>query len=297
MPIRHVTLIPLLAVFKILLLTGAHVAEGKQQDFAQIRDHALLADATYKDKASIDDASTRQGYVLDHHGTLPDIEVSYFLATDNAAKKHIIAVRGTANIDNALVDVKFKLRLDDRTNVRLHRGFVHAATGIYQDVREHLEQDYEISTTGHSLGGAVAMILAMYLDTDQYSVGQVITFGQPKVTTISGARKYKHLKIVRVVTPNDVVPLVPPLAPTDSFGLSIYWHLGTEVILLSGKKYSILEGRHSMLRATAIPVERPSPENIQHHRMLFYLERLEAKIDDAMLVPHKGTNLDIFDFE
>ena len=66
---------------------------------------------------------------------------------------------------------------------------------------------------GHSLGGAVASILAINLDIDGYKVGGVTTFGQPKFTDKVGMEKYKHIPITRVVNEKDVVPLVRTSRP------------------------------------------------------------------------------------
>ena len=78
--------------------------------------------------------------------------------------------------------------------IRLHQGFAQAAESLYLAIRPHLNKNYKITTTGHSLGGAVALILAMYLDKDHYLLDKVVTFGQPKVTNVTGAQHYRHLK-------------------------------------------------------------------------------------------------------
>ncbi len=68
-----------------------------------------------------------------------------------------------------------------------------------------------VSLTGHSLGGAEAVILAMYLKTEGWKVSRVVTFGQPKVTDADGSKRFRDLPVLRVVNANDSVPLVPPL--------------------------------------------------------------------------------------
>ena len=83
-----------------------------------------------------------------------------------------------------MVDILLKLRVDKKTGIPLHEGFSFAARQVYADLKPLLKTDYRIRTTGHSLGGAVALILAMYLDVDQFDIDHVITFGQPKVTNL-----------------------------------------------------------------------------------------------------------------
>ena len=63
----------------------------------------------------------------------------------------------------------------------------------------------QVLFTGHSLGGALAVVAAA---RSKY-VGEVYTYGQPRV----GNRKYSKQvksKVYRFVNNNDVVPRVPP---------------------------------------------------------------------------------------
>ena len=143
------------------------------------------------------------------------------------------------------------------------------------------------------MGGAVALVLAMYLDNDDFKIGEVITFGQPKVTNINGANKYQHLNITRIVTPKDLVPLVPLIDPLDINDLDIYWHVGKEIILLPGTTYAILEGIYSMLRAVKFTQQALSEDNLKHHQMNQYLMMLNKKIPTSKLVPFKN-NLNLF---
>ena len=122
-----------------------------------------------------------------------------------------------------------------------------AADLIYKNIKNDLIKSYRINTTGHSLGGATALILAMYIHTDGLHAGKVVTFGQPKVTNIAGSKKYGHLDVTRVVMPKDMVPLVPPLDPMDLANMDIYWHSGTEVVLRDSNTYSLLKGIDSMM--------------------------------------------------
>ncbi|MDA3868897.1 MAG: lipase family protein, partial [Gammaproteobacteria bacterium] len=224
-------------------------------------------------------------YRLSHYSNIPEIEVSYFLVTDDVAKTQIIAVRGTSNVENAMVNAALKLTLDRHLGIRLHNGFSQSARAIYAEIKPLLKTDHVISVTGHSLGGAVALILAMHLDVDDFTVGKVITFGQPKVTNIAGTNAFKHLDVIRVVTPKDLVPLVPPFDPMDLYDLDIYWHSGRELILLADSTYALLEGVNSLLRATRFTQELLNDKNLQDHQMPLYMLLLDKKIPAASLVP------------
>ncbi|MCW9013467.1 MAG: lipase family protein [Gammaproteobacteria bacterium] len=256
-------------------------------DFIAIQQYAEFSNAAYQAKAEIQQQRFSKNYSFTHYSKIPAIEISYFLQTDNIAKTQIIAVRGTSNIENAIVDVALKLTPDKHTGIRLHNGFSRAAQAIYAEIKPQLKTDYMISTTGHSLGGAVALILAMYLDVDNYQTGPVITFGQPKVTNVAGANKFQHLKVFRVVMPKDLVPLVPPLDPVDINDIDIYWHLGKEIVLLEANTYALLEGVSSMMRATRFTQQPLNESNLKDHQMSLYMNMLDKKIPAAKRVSFK----------
>jgi len=267
--------------------------EPESVNFTEIHKQAIFANAAYQPKDTVRDLVEASNYRLTLYHTIPDIQISFFLATNELNKTQIISVRGTSNIENALVDISLKLMVDKNTGVRLHEGFSFAAKKVYAELKPLLQPDYKIKVTGHSLGGAVALILGMYLDAYQFDIEQVITFGQPKVTNISGANNIHHINVIRVVTPFDLVPLVPPFDPLDISNLDVYWHAGKEVILLADTQYAILEGTDSMLRATRFTQKPLTEDNLNNHQMPLYLERIKAKTKSSKLVPYQ-TDLNLF---
>ncbi|MBT8434908.1 MAG: lipase family protein [Gammaproteobacteria bacterium] len=280
-----------------LTLLGAIPAlsanEPESVNFKEIHQQAIFANAAYQPEGTVRELVEAGNYSLTLYRTIPDIQISFFLATNELTKTQIISVRGTSNIENAMVDISLKLRVDENTGVRLHEGFSLAAKQVYKELKPLLKPDYKISVTGHSLGGAVALILGMYLDANQFDIEQVITFGQPKVTNISGANKLQHINVIRVVTPFDLVPLVPPFDPLDLSNLDVYWHAGKEVILLSETQYAILQGTDSMLRATKFTQKPLTKDNLNNHQMPLYLESIKAKTRSSKLVPYK-TDFNLF---
>ena len=294
MPIQYLLKCTNITLFLLVILTTGKAFSTTESspnsiNFSVIKEYAGFSNATYKTETQIREFSSLKKYTLTHYSNIPEIEISYFLATNDTAKTQIIAVRGTSNIENAIVDIALKLTPDKLAGVRIHNGFSQAAQAIYKEIKPQLKTDYVISTTGHSLGGAVALILAMYLDIDKFNIGQVITFGQPKVTNIGGANKFQGLNIIRVVTPKDLVPLVPPLDPVDINNIDIYWHLGKEVLLLPENTYAILEGMSSMLRATRFTQEPLNENNLANHQMSLYLQLIDKKITHSKQVPFKNS--------
>ena len=283
-------------VFALILASisaALPASETDSVDFIQIQKQAGFASAAYQPEDKIRAFLESQDYLLTLYQTDPEIQVAFFLATDRQTKTQVVSVRGTSNVENAMVDIALKLKVDQDTGIKLHQGFARAAKQVYAELKPLLEVDHKIYTTGHSLGGAVALILAMYLDSDGYKIEQVITFGQPKVTNIAGASKTGHIDIIRVVTALDIVPLVPPFDPLDINSLDVYWHVGKEVILLTDNQYAILQGVDSMLRATRFTQQPFNQNNIQNHSMSVYLGMLGAQTKDFRQVPYK-VDLNLF---
>ena len=283
-------------IFSIALLCLSTTLSASGQasvNFVEIREMAKFANAAYATESNIVQLVDSSDYKLQQYHTIPDVQIAYFLVFNDITRTQIISIRGTANIENAMVNISVKLKPDADIGVPLHAGFAYAAKQVYTELKPLLKPGHKIRLTGHSLGGAVALILAMYLEENQFDVDQVVTFGQPKVTNMAGADKVQHLDIIRVVTPHDLVPLMPLFDPLDINNLDIFWHAGREVVLLEESSYAILEGTSSMLRATKFTQKPLSPENLEDHQMSVYLKLVEARIASSKLVPYK-TNLNLF---
>jgi len=279
----------------VLPLTLASLCQSAfaAQDFVQIKNQAQLANDTYLITDNLTNILKQQGQTLVHQNTIAGSQVSYFLSTKG--NMQTIAIRGTANVENVMLDLDVELQQDIKLNILLHKGFSSGAAAIYQDVKPHLIAEQPIHITGHSLGGAISVVLAMYLKQDNYLVPQIITFGQPKVTNVAGAKQYADLPLIRIVTPKDIVPLVPPLSPLQIKNMDIYWHIGEEVILMANQKYAQTNGLKSMLRATKFTSAIPSEQNLIAHNMGTYLDLIDLLIKSAEEVPYK-TELNMFGF-
>ena len=255
-------------------------------NFDNIKENALLSAAAYRtlDNASAVIAGT--DYKLVHQATLEESGVSYFLARNSA--RQVLSFRGTSNLENVLVDLKVSLMLDSKFGIQLHRGFAETSSSVLKYLTPSLDKSIPIIITGHSLGGAVAVIVALYLQQEGYDVQQVVTFGQPKVTNVGGAASFNDLPLLRVVTVKDIIPLVPPISPLQLQDMDIYWHVGEEIILLPGQEYSSIRGIKSMLRATTFTSSLPDESNIKAHQMATYLDLINQNIPRSKEVPFKS---------
>ena len=248
------------------------------EDFSRWLAAARIAQVSYQSEAEIKAELARQDYELRRFQQIPGYSVAYIYAVNEKSRQALITVRGTSNVENAVVDAAFVLVPDKITGVDIHQGFLLSARDIYLQLKPEIDPTYTVNTIGHSLGGAAALILAMMYDAQGYQVGRVITFGQPKVTNISGSRKFGHLDVTRLVTPKDIVPLVPPMDPMDMMNFSIFWHQGTEVLLYADHRYSVLSGMNSMMRAADFLNDVPSQKHVSDHFMTTYIRYLENKV-------------------
>lgn len=164
-------------------------------------------------------------------------KIKYIVLTDDRTKTYYISIRGTTNSHNALQDIQFFKDKSFRLGINIHTGFHRTSEIIADDLLSSLDKTYSIKITGHSLGGAVAVVVAWYLDYSGYTIDECITFGQPKVTDTIGSRKMRgKIPLTRVVNETDVVSLVPP-AGTH---MNRYSHLGDIIKLLDDGHYCML---------------------------------------------------------
>ena len=129
----------------------------------------------------------------------------------------IIVIRGTANEGNVLSDIDVRLVDDARTGIKLHKGFRDASTTIMQILDESYTVEHTVHVTGHSLGGAVAQIIGMWLHKRGNNV-QIFSYGSPKVSyQVMSSGQPTHWRVVRR---SDPIPFTPPW-PYSHTGLFI----------------------------------------------------------------------------
>jgi|TARA_R110000822_G_scaffold104258_2_gene231074 triacylglycerol lipase len=161
-------------------------------------------------------------------------EIRYIVLTDDSTKSHYVAIRGTSNSHNAMQDINFLKDKSKRLGINIHTGFHRTSEMIADDLLSRLDKAYKVCVTGHSLGGADAVIVSWYLDYANFNVEECVTFGQPKVTDSHGIRTMRDkIKLTRVVNETDVVPLVPPTGTHRHR----YAHSGTLIKLLDQGKF------------------------------------------------------------
>ncbi len=143
-------------------------------------------------------------------------------ASEGAEPMLILALRGT---EAELADVKADLKANLITvsgEQKVHRGFYDAFNAVKSDIEDDLAKHpgAPIYVTGHSLGGALAILATRYLASD--SLGACYTFGGPRVGNSLFADDIKT-PIYRIVNAADGVPRVPPAWGVDVFLAVLKW--------------------------------------------------------------------------
>ncbi len=132
-----------------------------------------------------------------------------FLAIREQDKMAVLAFRGTEKTSwydiKADIDARFYM---DSEGTMIHNGFYLAFQSVEQEIRDKVLpfKGYALYVTGHSLGGALALIATRALNSDNLS--SCYTFGSPKVGNVEFADIIKP-PIYRVVNSFDPVPCLP----------------------------------------------------------------------------------------
>ena len=148
------------------------------------------------------------------------------LAVNHGEREIVLAFRGTeASLTDFWTDLRF-WKKGERSSFRLHSGFSTGLEPVWrtekygrQGVSEALLElqreypDYDLYFTGHSLGGALALVAAYRSLDEGLRVSAVYTFGGPRVFNRALATHMRtRMRILRVVNSVDVVPRVPLVA-------------------------------------------------------------------------------------
>lgn len=179
--------------------------------------------------------------ITPYQSTKDKVESNFMIATNPHANMGIIAFRGSHSLGDWKQDFTFdqinfggttpeefetiaKSKAGDKNTPKVHRGFNNYVTAalalksdidgdkITDDIVEKLKTtpDFRLLITGHSLGGAAAILYgerlaAMGVNKEQIPV---IVFGAPNVGNKAFAEKYGNaIDLLRVETTMDPVPM------------------------------------------------------------------------------------------
>ncbi len=205
---------------------------------------AAASNLAYEEEAAVRPVVGSWGYTAFRwvQGKRHDIDTQGYVCAGPRAI--LVAFRGTEKPRDWLTNLEFATVPGPAS--RVHRGFWEALVAAdlkpsppMDQVREALAQMSKRSepvwVTGHSLGGALALLCAAQLVLeDNIPVQGIYTFGQPRAGDYGFATAFDkafEARAFRFVNNNDVVPMVPPV------GLILrYWHTEREIYIDSDKR-------------------------------------------------------------
>ncbi|WXL25706.1 lipase family protein [Ectopseudomonas mendocina] len=150
-----------------------------------------------------------------------DVHFLYDEATETQAfithndKVVLISVRGTQEDPDKLRDMDARqvpIEMEDGVG-QAHRGFYEAFKAAKKFTQRYLDafysNDHTIIVCGHSLGGAIALLLAEWVRRQWSENVQLYTFGAPRAADSAFVKAAAALTHHRIVNHNDPVPSVP----------------------------------------------------------------------------------------
>lgn len=118
---------------------------------------------------------------------------------------------------------------------RFHSGFMSALNDVWDPLFQRVDNEFSIQerpvwVTGHSLGGALALLCGWRFSRHFISVHQICTFGAPMIGNKAAATAFQKGfpdKIFRYVDSGDLVPRLPSV----SLFSNAYQHCLKEIIV------------------------------------------------------------------
>ena len=157
-------------------------------------------------------------------------------------REHIlVAFRGTDGLSDWFTNLNILYKRSPLGAGFVHRGFMKATASFWPDLQQHIlkmrDNDQRIVFTGHSLGGALALLASLKCHfSDGLPIAGLYTFGQPPIGTVAFSLKFRErcpFRLYRFVNQTDAVSAAPIITLLDHVGEVRYFD--TEGTLWEGK--------------------------------------------------------------
>jgi triacylglycerol lipase len=204
------------------------------------------------------------------------------------ANNYLILPEGQGGTDFAAAGV----------GARFHRGFLDALAMVWESLFAAVDQaqktkERPLWVTGHSLGGAIALLAGWRFQRNFLAVHEIVTFGAPMIGNEAAAKAFEQEfsgKIYRYVDLEDVVPHLPSV----SLLANAYKHCLNEIVMSAPTvAMAAAAGLEALVPSTDPPsgqgVDRDQAEHvwgmvqarIASHMINNYQARVQAKCKDA----------------
>lgn len=245
-------------------------------------------------------------YGLDKHELIyvPKTDMSIVVAWSVAKSIIVVAFRGTKSTENVLTDLKaWRTVLPPKkghillgTQPLVHEGFyrIWCTSGLNHRILNRiievsLSEGFNLNTchvmiTGHSMGGAVAMLAAYDITRYTSISGSNITchtFGAPCVGNSAFRREFDAaiMDTWQIVNGNDIVPSMPDFGPFFSqVGKRVLVNESGDIVLNPLSVEYVMTRIFHWIRGSS---------SMTHHRMQNYKKSLES-IARVQYIKRKG---------
>lgn len=241
---------PLIGAMKAADLALRAQAPASVSDLTRLERSSLFAEVSmvaYLDNAesfeALDQLGFDQSAMIENDGAQ-----AYVLQSESDC---VVVCRGTERTEWNDVRASFDFfKVPAVPRGRVHRGFDREVEDLWPTIEPELStSDKSIWFTGHSLGGAMAMICALrcLVEHPELRIEELYTFGSPRVGTAGYVRR-PDLTHIRWVNNNDIVARVPPpFLRYRHAGELMYLNRNGQLAILSARQRA--EDRWQGLRA------------------------------------------------
>jgi hypothetical protein len=224
------------------------VADARGDDARNGRFLGLACDRVYINGPACAEAFRKE---LGLEGELISVNNTQVFVGSNA-KNIVVIFRGSespltsdgfkdwflTNADNFLILPEGRMGVDFAAagvGARFHQGFMNALADVWEKLFAAVDGAYQkeerpVWVSGHSLGGALALLGAWRLERQGVPVHRIITFGAPMIGNNAAAQAFQTTFAGRIYRYVDTLDLVPCL-PTVSLTANTYGHCLEELAL------------------------------------------------------------------
>lgn len=187
--------------------------EFSQQNLRYLEYIARISKELYKRKCPLEDCHVidiNEEFVIDdiRFGILEKKDCSF------------VVLRGSHSPENWRANLDYHFN-----NAGIHRGIANLERIVRRSVTRFLPRNKPIYMGGHSLGGAIAILCAFWLNHKNFEIKNVYTFGSPRFVNGETAQLINEQigdRIFRFVNGKDLIPTIP-------FWLQGFRHVGNEI--------------------------------------------------------------------
>lgn len=124
----------------------------------------------------------------------------------------IVCFRGTNSLTDVAIDLWFAKNSAYGGKGKVHAGFQTALNEVWTALEKNIDKNRKVIIAGHSLGGALAQLLAYRLSLNNYNVSGVYTYGSPRVGNSIYKEEYNARLAAKTylhINNKDAVPSIP----------------------------------------------------------------------------------------